>query len=142
MLKIKDLLTNKGHAVWSVAPDDTVYDAIALMSEKGIGALCVVHEEKLIGIISERDYARSIILQGRRSRETPVKEIMTGQPITITPEHKVDECLSIMTEKRIRHLPVIQNGYLVGVVSIGDLVKTIIQEQSQLITQLEHYIKS
>jgi len=140
MTKIKDLLTEKGHTVWSVSPDNTVYDAIEMMSDKEVGALCVLHKEKLIGIFSERDYARSIILQGRRSRETPVSEIMTSDIITVTPDHKVDECLTIMTDKHIRHLPVLKNDYLVGVVSIGDLVKVIISEQSRLINQLEHYI--
>jgi CBS domain-containing protein len=137
---ISELLGDKGHDIWSVGPHTTVYETIELMAEKGIGALVVVEDDKLIGIISERDYARKVILQGRSSRDTPVLDIMTSDVIQTSPESTVDECMGLMTDNKIRHLPVIQAEKLVGVISIGDLVKATISEQKSTIEQLERYI--
>jgi len=142
MAKVKDILALKGQSVWSVAPDSSVYDAMKLMAEKGIGALMVMQGEKLVGIISERDYARKVILQGRSSRTTQVKEIMTSHVLYAQPEQNIEECMAVMTDKRVRHLPVYDEGRLVGVISIGDLVKSIITEQKFIIEQLEKYISS
>jgi CBS domain-containing protein len=142
MTKVKDILALKGQSVWSVAPDSSVYDAMKLMAEKGIGALMVMQGEKLVGIISERDYARKVILQGRASRTTQVKEIMTSHILYAQPEQNIEECMAVMTDKRVRHLPVFDEGRLLGVISIGDLVKSIITEQKFMIEQLEKYIRS
>jgi CBS domain-containing protein len=140
MKKVKDILKVKGYDVWSVTPNASVYDAVKLMADKGIGALLVIEGGKLTGIISERDYARKVILQGRASKTTEVQEIMTSRVAYTQPEQNVEECMAIMTEKRIRHLPVIDEGRLIGIVSIGDLVKSIIDEQKFIIQQLERYI--
>jgi len=140
MAKVKDILALKGQSVWSVAPDSSVYDAMKRMAEKGIGALMVMEGEKLVGIISERDYARKVILQGRSSRTTQVREIMTSHVLYAQPEQNIEECMAVMTDKRVRHLPVYDEGRLVGVISIGDLVKSIITEQKFMIEQLEKYI--
>src|SRR5437879_8629465 len=137
---ISAILERKGREIWSVAPQGTVFDAIRLMSSKNVGALLVLERERLVGIISERDYARKVILKGRSSRETQVKEIMTSPVIFVTPKHTVDECMSIMTNNRIRHLPILECEKVVGIISIGDLVKWIISEQEQTIHQLESYI--
>lgn len=137
---IASILRNKGREIWSVNPEETVYDAIALMAEKGIGALLILSEGKLIGVFSERDYARKIILQGRSSKSTRVREIMTGDPVTVTPDHTVDECMRIITHNRVRHLPVMDGDRLLGVISIGDLVNAIIASQAQTIDHLHTYI--
>jgi CBS domain-containing protein len=137
---ITSILKTKGREVWSVAPDATVYEAIALMAEKGIGAVLVISQGTLVGIVSERDYARKVILQGRSSRETYVQEIMTSSLVTVHSANTVDECMRIMTQYRIRHLPVLENGKLLGIVSIGDLVKAIISDQAHTIDQLHTYI--
>jgi CBS domain-containing protein len=139
---VGSILFDKGGNIWSVGPDATVYDAIAMMMEKRVGALLVIAHGLLVGIVSERDYARKVILQGRSSKDTPVKEIMTRSVITVSAEHSVDECMRIMTEHRIRHLPVLEGSRLAGVVSIGDLVKVIISEQAHTIGQLHTYISN
>jgi CBS domain-containing protein len=142
MAKVKDILALKGQSVWSIAPDSSVYDAMKLMAEKGIGALMVIDGEKLVGILSERDYARKVILQGRASRSTQVREIMTSHVLYAQLEQNIEECMALMTDKRVRHLPVYEEGRLIGVISIGDLVKSIITEQKFIIEQLERYISS
>jgi signal-transduction protein with cAMP-binding, CBS, and nucleotidyltransferase domain len=139
---VRSILECKGRDIVSISPSATVHEAIAEMAEREIGALLVVSDRKLVGIISERDYARKVILQGRSSKETLVREIMTPSPITVTLAHTVDECMRIVTNKRIRHLPVIDEGELKGIVSIGDLVKAIISSQAYTIDQLHTYIGS
>ena len=140
MKKVGDILETKGRAVWSIGPSDSVFDALKLMAEKGIGALVVREGNKVVGVISERDYARKVILQGRSSPTTFVSEIMTARVVYAQLEQNIDECMAIMTEKRIRHLPVMEDDRLVGIISIGDLVKSIIAEQQFIIEQLERYI--
>jgi len=138
--KIGALIGNKGGQVWSLEPSASVYDAIAMMADKRVGALLVMQQGKLLGIVSERDYARKVILQGRSSHETPVSEIMSSPVVTITPGHTVGECMRLVTEKRIRHLPVIENDRVTGMVSIGDLVNWVVSEQQDTIRHLEAWI--
>jgi len=142
MHTIRQILKEKGGDIWSVSPDDTVFEAIHLMARKGVGALVVLKDGELHGMISERDYARKVILDGRASRETKVEQICSSPAITITPKATADEGLALMTNKRFRHLPVVEDGQLLGVVSIGDLVNTVIGDQQQLIEQLERYVSS
>ncbi len=142
MKSIESLLKGKSPEVWSVGPGDSVYEAIAMMAEKGVGALLVLDGGAVVGVVSERDYARKIILQNRDSRGTLVKEIMSSRVIYARPEQTVEEGLALMTEKRIRHLPVMREKELLGIVSIGDLVKVIIDEQQFRIELLEQYISS
>jgi len=137
---IRSILRNKGSEVWSLAPEDTVYDAIALMAEKGVGALVVLSEGRLVGIVSERDYARKVILKGKSSRDTLVQEIMTSPVVTVEPHRTVVECMRTMTAHRIRHLPVVEGGALAGIVSIGDLVNSIISAQAETIQHLRNYV--
>ena len=125
---------------WSLAPTATIYDALAMMAEKGVGALPIVDQGNLLGILSERDYARKVLLQGRSSRDTAVTEIMSSPVVSVTPSQTVEECMHIVTDKRIRHLPVIENGRIVGIVSIGDLVNWVITAQRETIHHLEAYI--
>ncbi len=139
---VANLLAGKGTAVWAIDVDATVYEALQLMAEKNLGALVVLEDGKLTGIVSERDYARKVILLDRGSRETKVREIMTSDLITISPTDSVADCMELMTEHRVRHLPVVEDGTLGGVVSIGDVVKGFIAEQEALILQLEQYITS
>lgn len=138
--KIGTMLKSKGREVWSIPPTSSVYEAIECMAEKQVGALLVMEGEELVGIISERDYARKIILMGRSSKETPVTEIMSSRVVTVTPDHTIGDCMRIITENRIRHLPVLDRGRVVGVISIGDLVNWIISVQQETIRHLESYI--
>jgi CBS domain-containing protein len=140
MKLVKHLLETKGDVIWSIEPGASVLDAIKLMADKGVGALLVMQEEELAGIVSERDYARKVILQGRSSNRTAVREIMSDKVFSTHPGESVDECLELMTNKRIRHLPIVDGGKVVGVVSIGDLVKAKIEEQQFHIEQLQNYI--
>lgn len=142
MKLIHQLLDNKGRDVWSVAPDDSVYDAINLMAEKDVGAVMVLDNRKPVGLLSERDYARKVMLAGRSSKETRVRDIMTRRVICANPMQTIEECMAVMTDKRVRHLPVIDHKEMIGLISIGDLVKAIIHEQQFIIEQLEHYIAS
>ncbi len=138
--KIGALLEKKGARVWSLAPTATIYDALTMMAEKGVGALPIVEEGKLLGILSERDYARKVLLQGRSSRDTAVTEIMSSPVVSVSPSQTVEECMHIVTDKRIRHLPVMEGGRIVGIVSIGDLVNWVITAQRETIHHLEAYI--
>lgn len=142
MKTVRQLLEAKGDRVFSVAPASPVYDALLIMAENRIGALVVLEGEHLVGIFSERDYAREVVLKGKTSRTTPVSDIMSTFVITVSPDHMVDDCMNLMSGKRIRHLPVLENGKVVGVLSIGDLVKETIAYQQFLIKQLESYIQS
>jgi CBS domain-containing protein len=141
MLTIRQLLDQKGKKICSIHPDATVFDAIRKMAENDIGSLIVTDREALVGIITERHYARKVVLRGKTSPATPVRDIMESNIITARPEQSVEECMALMTEKRVRHLPVIEGGRLIGIVSIGDLVKSIIGDQRFMIEQLEHYIR-
>ena len=140
MESISQLLDLKGHNVWSVASQDQVFDAIRVMAEKGVGALLVMDNNRLVGIVSERDYARKVILVGKSSKSTQVAEIMTADPVSVTPHQSVDECLAIMTARGFRHLPVVDGDEVVGVLSLGDLVRSIIEDQKHQINSLESYI--
>jgi len=142
MKTVGQLLKGKSRALCTIAPDARVYDSLSVMAEHDIGPLLVVQNGKLIGILSERDYARKVILHGKSSHDTPVSEIMTMRVVCVQPNNTVDECMALMTDKRVRHLPVIDRDKLVGVLSIGDLVKETISEQQFTIKQLESYIHS
>jgi CBS domain-containing protein len=141
MKSVAEILRSKPEqAVHTIAPSASVFDAVKLMAEKSIGALLVMEDLKIDGIITERDYARKIVLMGRSSKETPVRDIMTSPVMYVRPDQTNEECMALMTDNRVRHLPVIDNGKLIGLISIGDLVKDIISEQKFIIDQLEHYI--
>ncbi len=140
MATVRHLLDRKGRAIFSVRPEDPVLDAIRLMAEHHIGALVVMKGDELVGIVSERDYARKVILKGRSSADTPVSQIMSSPVFTVSLNNSVQECMQLMTARRVRHLPVMEGKKVVGMVSIGDLVKAVIEEQQQTIEQLESYI--
>lgn len=140
MTTVRQLLQAKEGVLWSVSPDTTVYDALKLMADKNIGALLVLEGSALVGIFSERDYARKVILKGKTSKETFVKEIMTPDVLYVRPNQSIEECMALMTNKRVRHLPVLEENKVLGVISIGDVVKAIISEQEFTIHQLENYI--
>jgi CBS domain-containing protein len=141
MQSVAEILRSKPEqAVHAIAPSASVFEAVKLMAEKGIGALLVMEDLKIDGIITERDYARKIVLMGRSSKETPVRDVMTSPVMYVRPDQTNEECMALMTDNRVRHLPVIDNGKLIGLISIGDLVKDIISEQKFIIDQLEHYI--
>ena len=140
MLRVRQLLAAKGHDVWSIDAEEPVLEAIQIMADRHIGALPVLRGGELAGIISERDYARKVILLGRSSAETPVWQIMSSPAITVTPEESVQRCMEIMTEQRIRHLPVVDSGSMVGMISIGDCVRAVIEDQKDTIQQLERFI--
>lgn len=139
---VSQILQSKGGSTWTVSPKATVFDAMTLMAREDIGALVVVEEELVVGMFSERDYARKIILQGKASKDTDVEEIMTSEVLCVSPDQSVAKCMALMTEKRIRHIPILESGQLVGVISIGDVVKAIITEQQIIIDHLEDYIYS
>jgi CBS domain-containing protein len=140
MGKVRDILRTKGSIVFSVSPDVTIYDAIAIMADKNVGGLLVTENDKPVGIFTERDYARKVALKEKSSRNTLIKEVMTSKLVTITSDHTVEQCMELMTSRHIRHLPVVDNGNLCGLISIGDVVRFVIQEQQEIIDQLEHYI--
>ncbi len=140
MKTVADILNSKGHDIWSVKPDDTVFDAVKLMAEKGIGGLLVMNDESLVGILTERDYARKVVLDGQSSKDLHVSDVMTRKVLCVAPQRTTAECMALMTDKRARHLPVVDHKQVIGVVSIGDLVKAVISEQQILIDQLQQYI--
>ena len=140
VVPISAVLKRKGGEIWSIRPEATVYEAVEMLADKGIGALLVMAEGRLVGILSERDYARKVILKGKASKQTLVNEIMTSPVFTVTPQETVDQCMTLMTNRRIRHLPVVQDDKLMAILSIGDLVKWIITAQEETIQHLEDYI--
>ena len=142
MSTVRNILQKKGNEVYSVSPDSSVYDALETLEDKNLGALVVVENGKLIGIFTERDYARKVILKGRSSKETIVRDIMSSHPVFVNPDSTINDCMQLMSDKFIRHLPVIDNNQLVGVISIGDVVRYIISEKDFIIENLEHYITS
>jgi len=140
MVSVAQILKQKGSDVWVISPEAKVLEALKLMAEKGVGALMVVEKDRVVGVMSERDYARKVMLKGKSSADTTVRDIMTSQVYAVHPENKAEECMALMTDKHIRHLPVIDKDKLVGVVSIGDIVKSIIVEQKVMIDHLQDYI--
>ena len=140
MVSVRQLLSRKGAEVWSIDAEEPVLEAIQMMADRRVGALPVTRNGELVGVVSERDYARKVILLGRSSAETPVWQIMSSPVITVTPAEDARKCMQLMTEKRIRHLPVVEGGRMIGVISIGDLVRAVIEDQEQTIEQLERFI--
>ncbi len=140
MITVKDILDEKGHTAWTIGPDAKVLEALELMAKKGLGALVVLENDEVVGIISERDYARKIMLMGRQSQDTPVKDIMTREVYGVHDDTTAEECMALMTDKHIRHLPVCKEGKLAGIISIGDVVKAVITDQKVKIENLENYI--
>lgn len=141
MHSVLGILKQKGREVWSIHPQDTVLSALQIMADKGVGSVVVVEEERVVGVFSERDYARKGILKGRASADTRVEEIMTREVVSVSPSHLVTDCLALVTKERVRHLPVLDEGRLVGLVSIGDLVKVVIDDQRFIIERLEDYVR-
>lgn len=139
---VRELLDHKGGTVWSVKPDVTVFETLQLMADKEIGAVLVFDDDRLIGIFSERDYARQVILKGKASKDTPVRDVMTGRVTYLRPDQSLEDCMALMTDKRVRHLPVLEESKVIGVISIGDVVKAVISEKQFIIEQLENYITS
>jgi CBS domain-containing protein len=142
MTTVRHLLEHKGEALFSVQAEDPVLEAIRMMADRHVGALVVMKGKTLLGIVSERDYARKVILKGRSSAETPVSQIMSSPAVTVTPQQTVQDCMKLMTDGRFRHLPVVDGGTVIGMISIGDIVRALIEEQQQTIAQLESYIHS
>ena len=140
MKTVAQLLRTKGQQVLSVSPDMPVFEALGVMADKNVGALLVVEGERLVGVFSERDYARKVILKGKSSKDTPVQEIMSSHVLYVRPEQTIEDCMALMTDKRVRHLPVLDQGKVIGVISIGDVVKALIAEQQFIIAQLQNYI--
>jgi len=140
MTTVKSVLLSKSNNIWSISPDAIVFEAVKIMAEKNIGALLVMQKDAVVGIFSERDYARKIVLKGVSSHTAVVKDVMTSGVLSVNPEQSIDECMALMTDKHIRHLPVLENGKLLGIISIGDVVKAIISEHEYTIKQLENYI--
>ena len=140
MITVGHVLQEKGNRIWSVSSDTTVYDALTLMAEKNLGAVLVMDGARIAGMFSERDYARKVILEGKSSKETPVKEIMTKDVLFVRPGHSIEDCMALMTDKRTRHLPVMEDENLIGIISMGDVVKAIISEHQFVIKQMENYI--
>ena len=141
MRSVKDILQEKGTQVYAISPDAKVYEALQLMADKNVGALMVMEGNRAVGLISERDYARKIVLKGKFSKDVPVHEIMTADIVRIGPDRDVEYCMELMTDNRVRHLPVFENNRLIGIISIGDIVKAIIEHKEEIIEQLENYIK-
>jgi CBS domain-containing protein len=142
MKTVGDVLRVKGNTVFAAGPDATVYHALTVMAEKNIGALVVQEGERVVGIFSERDYARQVVLKGKASKDTPIRDVMTSRVVFVRPEQNLEECMALMTDKHIRHLPVLDEAKLIGILSIGDVVKAVISEKEFLIAQLENYITS
>ena len=140
MKTVRQLLQKKGHDVWSIAPDTTVLNALQLMADRKIGALLVLDEDKLVGVFSERDYARKVVLKGKSSKDTSVGDVMSSNIVRVVPDQTTELCMSLMTEKRVRHLPVVDGDKVIGVISIGDVVKAVIADREDVIEQLEQYI--
>jgi len=141
MFTVKTILDEKGHDVWTISPEAKVIDALKLMADKNIGALVVLFKNKVTGIFSERDYARKVVLLGKSSVDTPVKEIMTFKVYSVSPETPVEECMTLMTQKRVRHVPVVESGKLVGLITSGDVVRAVMLKQSNTLESLQNYIK-
>jgi CBS domain-containing protein len=140
MTSVCHLLAQKSNEIWSISPDDSVFDGVKMMADKDIGSLVVIEDGRLVGIITERQYARNVVLKGRTSPQTRVREIMRTNVVCVRLDHTVEQCMAVMTSKQVRYLPVIDDGKLLGIISIGDLVKSIIKDQKFVIEQLEHYI--
>ena len=139
---VKNILQNKGNALYSICPDCSVYEALEDLESKNIGALVVMEDEKLIGVFTERDYARKVVLKGRSSKEVMVRDIMTDRPVFVSQYNSIDDCMQLMTDKNVRHLPVIEADKVIGIISIGDIVRYIVYEKDFIISNLEHYIVS
>jgi len=142
MGKVRDILKSKGQAVFSVPSTETVYRGLELMMEKNVGALLIVDNQQLVGIFTERDYARKLILKGKSSKDTLIKEAMTENPFTVSPDTSIEDCMKVISQKKFRHLPVMENNQLVGVISVGDVVKFVIEEQQFIIQNLQQYISA